>query len=153
MKFLAIVLISLFAGHLMATTTPEEAQRDYLHVMSKKTRTIWSCKKDGLLDAVSFFNSSTNYGGQTFIIKDTQICDALGVVCPFVSLVVTNDFWSELANVKYKYLATRGQYQDTVLFVSEGPGMKLYEAHNGPRLKISWNRSWYFHPGECVLNN
>ena len=81
-------------------------------------------------------------GTKIMAIEDEQICSSLQVTCPFVA------GYSD--NAQYGYRATRGEYEDTVMFINDGPGMKLVSISNGETPTVQWNQNWYFGAGECV---
>ena len=151
--FLYILTITLSA---FAAPTSEDNQKKLNILLQHKIGTIWACAKGNNSEAVIMFNISSEVSGMIsgvtpLAIQDQEICDALGVICPFV--VNASDYGrSFFPNSKYVYWMTNGKYEDTLAFFSEGSGMKLISVSNGSQTTINWNNNWFFNEGECLLN-
>jgi hypothetical protein len=150
-----ISLLTIFAVEIShASVTKEDNQARLKVLQAKRTSTVWACKKgEQAPEAVIVFNvdpsvSQVFASTQILAVQDEQICSALNVTCPFVS-GAWNGNYRLTGPVKYALWGSRGRYEDTLMFFSDGPGMKMVHISNGAQPSANWQSSWYFNPGEC----
>jgi hypothetical protein len=159
MRSQCFVLFALFLVSLNSafadSSRPNPNLSKLKYLLKHRTGFAWKCRKGNKTNAVVLFKvddvaSSRLSGRDALAILDRQICNAVGVTCPFVSGAYEPTFRRDLGDRKYRYWSTNGKYADTVVFVSDGDGMKLAGVDNGSQPAIHWDRNWYFGAGECV---
>ena len=157
MNFNAFVLFATFAMVHTASAFDSAQNQTLLNkLQANRIRTIWNCKKGEQNEALVMFTAKPSQlglrsGTRILAVQDEQICKTLQVTCPFVATAIENTF-GHIGPVKYGYWATGGKYQDTVMFFSDGQGMKVVSISNGSQSYPDWASHWYFNPGECILH-
>ncbi len=148
---IAIILAPLTSR---ASVTEKENQALLAALMKERTRTHWTCTSASHRQAVVMFQVSDFVSGYLssstiLAVQDPKICTELQVTCPFVA-GVTQGAFGHAGPALHQYWATRGKYEDTLMFVSSGSGMALVRINNGSTPSPTWSDSWTFYSGECI---
>ncbi len=155
MNFLLITLLTITSLSANASVTSQENRELINKLLSHQERMLWQCRQDPFPTLFMFQvdgpGSAYLSGNLILVVQDNQVCRELNVTCPFVASVRESTF-GHTGPVKFGYWAARGRYEDTVMFFSDGAGMKAVAVSNGAQPRVKWNSHWYFNPGECTLS-
>lgn len=118
-------------------------------------KVIWTCSKDGDTESLMMFYTSETYKHDSklvLFIDDQQVCNSLGVTCPFEKGVYKSSIFPNYEG-KFMYEARKVRQRDGVMFSSKDGGMKLHSLYIGNRVSVNWNKNWFFKYGQCIKHN
>lgn len=120
---------------------------------------VWTCQTPTSDRGVRIVQDTDSAIYQHFLeISDAQVCEALEVQCPYY-YGITSESWAWKKDATrdsgeqpiHFWPSVKGRYQEGLLFLSNGNGMKLVRLDTGSTPSIRWDLNWYFPYGSCFL--